>query len=187
MRLFVALDLREDVREALRELIARLKPQCKGAQWVRPEGMHLTLKFIGEADAKNAGEIRAALAPIHSSQPVEMYFRGLGFFPNENRPRVAWCGIEASANLARLAGDIESALEPLGIARESRDFVPHLTLARFDTPPRNEELVRTANELQSYDFGRARETEFHLFESIRKPSGAEYKKLASYPFVKEPA
>jgi RNA 2',3'-cyclic 3'-phosphodiesterase len=185
MRLFVALELREDVRQAVRELIARLNPLGKGARWVRPEGMHITLKFIGDTDAKNLDAIRAALAPIHSQQPVEMYFRGVGFFPDGRRPRVAWCGIEASANLAKLAADIESALEPLGIERESRDFAPHLTLARFNPPSRADELVRAANELQAHEFGSARETEFHLFESILGRSGAEYKKLASYLFVRD--
>jgi 2'-5' RNA ligase len=184
VRLFVAFELREDVREAVRELIAQLKPLGKGARWVRPEGMHVTLKFIGEVDASNLDAIRSALAPIHSQQPVEMYFRGVGFFPDERRPRVAWCGIEASANMAALAADIESALEPLKIERESRDFAPHLTLGRFNPPGRAEELVRVAKGLQAREFGSARETEFHLFESILGRSGAEYKKLASFPLVR---
>ena len=68
--------------------------------------MHVTLKFIGHIDDKNLDSICAALAPIRSEQPVEMNFRGVGFFPNERRPRVLWCGVEASANLAKLAGDV---------------------------------------------------------------------------------
>lgn len=187
MRLFVALDLREDVRAAMRELIASLKPKAKNARWVHPEGMHITLKFIGHTDASNLDAIRDALSGVHSSQPVDMHFRGLGFFPNDKRPRVAWCGIEASPSLAQLASHIEKVLEPVGIERESRDFAPHLTLARFNPPGREDELVRAANELQSRDFGSARETEFHLFESITRPSGAEYKRQASFPVVKESA
>lgn len=185
MRLFVALDLREDVRNAMRELIASLKPKAKSARWVPPEGMHVTLKFIGHTDPANLDSIKAALAPIRSAQPVELHFRGVGFFPNDRRPRVVWCGIEASPNLAQLASQIEDALETLGFERESRDFAPHLTLARFNPASRADGLVRTAAELQSRDFGSARETEFHLYESVTKPSGAEYKKRASYPFVKE--
>ncbi|HUJ30499.1 MAG TPA: RNA 2',3'-cyclic phosphodiesterase [Candidatus Acidoferrum sp.] len=187
MRLFVALDFPDDVRAAIRDLIARLKPTAKNARWVRPEGMHVTLKFIGHIDAKELGSVQAALEPIRSPQPVEMFFRGIGFFPNERRSRVVWCGIEASANLAGLAADVDRALVPLGIPAESRDFTPHLTLARFAPPARAEDLVRAAAELQSLDVGSARETEFHLFESILKPSGAEYKRLRSYPFVKDVA
>ena len=188
MRLFVALDFPNPIRQSLRELIARLKSECRRAKWVRPEAMHITLKFIGEVGAEKLEPIRVALAPVHSTGPVEMQFRGLGFFPNERRPRVLWCGVEASPNLVELAAAVERALVPLGIATESRDFVPHLTLARINTdrvPRRDlETLVRAAGELKSYDFGRTRETEFHLIESILKPAGAEYRRLETFPIVK---
>jgi 2'-5' RNA ligase len=196
VRLFVALDLREDVRQAIRDLIARLQPAGRGARWVRPEGMHITLKFIGHVDEAKLGAIGQALEAVDSPQPVDLRFRGVGFFPNERRPRVIWCGIEASKNLPPLASDIENALQPVGIQPESREFVPHLTLARFSsregapakTPklvPSATELVRLANELESQEFGSARETDFHLFESTLHRSGAEYRKLASYRFVKD--
>jgi len=188
MRLFVALDLPGDVRDALGDLIGRLKPLCKGARWTRPEGMHITLKFIGhviaDGDAERFAGARAALATVRSDAPVEIHFRGVGFFPDARRPRVAYCGVEASPNLAPLAADVERALEPLGIPREDRAFVPHLTLARFRSFGGVEKLVRAAEEMKAADFGSARETEFHLYESLLKPSGAEYRKLASYPFVK---
>jgi 2'-5' RNA ligase len=162
VRLFVALDLPDAVRQSLRELIARLKPECRSAKWVRPEGMHITLKFIGEVGAEKLDTIRAALATVHAEPPVDMQFGGLAFFPNERRPRVLWCGVKASANLAELAAGVERALVPLGIPAESREFVPHLTLARFrsDGGSRNdlEKLVRAADELKSYDFGNACET-----------------------------
>lgn len=191
MRLFVALDFPDAVRQALHELIARLKPECPGAKWVRPQAMHITMKFIGEVGAEKLEPIRAALAPIHSTEPVQMQFRGLGFFPNERRPRVLWCGVEASPNLAELAAAVERALVLLGIPGDSRDFVPHLTLARFNAEGGArrdlETLVRAAGELKSYDFGRTRETEFHLIESILKPAGAEYKRLESFPIVEVPA
>jgi 2'-5' RNA ligase len=183
VRLFVALDLREEIRQAIRDLIAGLKPLARSARWVRPEGMHVTLKFIGYVAEDQLGPIRAALAHVRSPQPVELHFRGVGFFPSEKRPRVIWCGVEGSPNLAPLAKDIDRALEPLGIAPESRDFVPHLTLARFNMPEKAPDLARAAADAQAQEFGTARETEFHLYESILHPSGAEYRRLASYPFV----
>src|ERR1700682_1792555 len=112
------MDLPEHVREVLKDLIARLKLDCPKGRWVRPEGMHITLKFIGEADPGKLDAIRAALETVHSSAPVEINLRGLGFFPNERRPRAAWCGVEASPNLAPLAADIARALEPLGFSAE---------------------------------------------------------------------
>jgi 2'-5' RNA ligase len=188
VRLFVALDFPDEVRRNLAELIARLKPACRGARWARPESMHLTLKFIGHAvkeeDTQKLGDLRAALAKIQSDGPVKLHFRGVGFFPNERRPRVVWCGVEASPNLAQIAADVDRALEPLGIPREDRDYVPHLTLARIEPPRGSEPLARAAEELQSSDFGAASETKFYLFESKLKPSGAEYTKIEAFDFVK---
>jgi 2'-5' RNA ligase len=184
VRLFVALDLTEEIREALGEPIARLKPLAKSARWARPEGMHVTLKFIGHVEANSLDAIRAALATVRSDAPVEMQIRGVGFFPDERRPRIVWCGIEASANLAHLAAEIERTLEPLGIPREERKFAPHLTLARLKDLRGVEKLVRAAEEMKPRAFGSARDTEFHLFESVTKPSGAEYRKIESYAFVK---
>jgi len=187
MRLFVALDLPEAVRRALAELIAQLKPKSRAARWVRPESMHVTLKFLGHTDGHKLDSIRAVLATIHSKRPVELHFRGIGFFPNERRPRVIWSGIEAARNLFELVAATEQALEPLGFARESRAFVPHLTLARLNSGPGVENLVAAAEAMKSYDFGAAQETEFHLFESVLKRSGAEYKKLATFSFAKDVA
>jgi RNA 2',3'-cyclic 3'-phosphodiesterase len=184
MRLFVALDLPDPVREAIRGLIAQLKPESLSARWVRPEGMHITLKFLGETDPSKLDSIRSALSAVHSPQPVEMRFGGLGFFPSERRPRVIWIGVEASPNLAKLAADVEHALHPLGFAPESRAFVPHLTLARFESPKGVESLVRRAGELGASHFGSASETQFHLFQSILRPSGAEYRRLETFAFVK---
>jgi 2'-5' RNA ligase len=191
VRLFVALDLPDEVRRSLAEVIARLKPKCPEARWVRPESMHLTLKFIGHAiadgDAQKLGVLRSALFTIHSREPVEIHFRGIGFFAGPKRPRVVWCGVKSSPNLAQIAAEIDRALAPLGIPSETRAFVPHLTLARIDSPRRVEALVRSAEELGAADFGSARETEYYLFESKLKPSGAVYTKLETYSFVKAAA
>ena len=146
--------------------------------------MHVTLKFIGEAPVEKMDPIVAALGTVNSSMPVEMRFRGVGFFPNERRPRVFWCGIEATPNLAELAKEIDGALVPLGIAAEKREFVPHLTLARIDLPGGLEKLLGAARELGSLDLGGTRQKEFHLYQSVLQKSGAEYAKLRTFAFVK---
>jgi 2'-5' RNA ligase len=183
MRLFVALDIPDGVRRALRELIARLKPECADARWVRPEGMHVTLKFLGETHGAKLDSITAALSPVHADRPVDLDFRGLGFFPNEFHPRVIWCGVKGSSNLASLAGSVDAALQPLGFSRESREFSPHLTLARFDSHKGLDTFVRAANNLKSYDFGSAQQSEFYLYQSVLKRGGAEYTRLATFPFL----
>ena len=183
MRVFLALEIPGEVRTAIGELIRTLEKTCRGAHWVRPDGVHVTLKFIGEAAPERIEQIQARLANIRVSAPVELEFRGVGFFPNDRHPRVFWAGIAATPNLAELAGCIEQELAPLGIPREERPFKPHLTLARFkseDGLPRLREAIASAGAL---DFGAMREESFHLYGSRLKPGGAEYMKLATFPFT----
>ncbi len=184
MRLFVALDLPKAVRGALGELTAKLKPKSQVARWVHLESMHVTLKFLGHSPPEKLNSIRDALRSIHSSRAIDLHFRGLGFFPNERRPSVIWSGIEASPNLPEIVAAIETAVEPLGFERESRPYFPHLTLARFNSGSGAKNLIAVAETMKSYDFGSARESEFHLFESVTKPSSAEYTRLATFWFVK---
>ncbi|MGH9747738.1 MAG: RNA 2',3'-cyclic phosphodiesterase [Candidatus Acidiferrales bacterium] len=183
MRLFVALDLPDGVRRALAELIATLQPQSRAARWVQPQNLHITLKFIGHVENDWLAPIQDALSKVHSAQPIELRLHGMGFFPDERRPRAVWCGIAASPNLAPLAAEIDRALTPLGVEAETRPFIPHLTLARFKTDEGAAALVAAANEMKSYDFGEALETNFHLYESLLKPTGAQYNRLASFPIV----
>lgn len=191
MRLFVALELPGEVREALADLTERLKPLSSAAKWASPEGMHVTLKFIGHAiadgDPEKSAAVRSALATVKSSAPVDMIYRGIGFFPNSRRPSVFWCGIHASPNLAPLVAEIEKALAPLGIPPEARPYVPHLTLARFKSLKNLTAFVRAAEEFAEREFGSSRETHFHLFESKLKPGGAEHRKIESYNFVRTAA
>lgn len=185
MRVFVALDIPEDARVALREFISKLAKTARGARWVRTEGMHLTLKFIGETKPETVEQIKSQLREVRSAAPADMRFRGIGFFPNERRPRVMWVGIEASANLTELVGEIEKRMESsIGIPRESRLFVPHLTLARFDSEKGTTDLAKEVELLGPPEFGSARASEFHLYQSVLKRSGAEYTRLESFHFLK---
>jgi 2'-5' RNA ligase len=182
VRLFVALDVPEQVRAALADLSARLKKTCPSARWVRLDGVHITLKFIGEVSLENVEKIRQALGSLPKFSPIELRFAGLGFFPNARRPRVLWAGVEADPRLAELAGDIEAKLDPLGIPAEKRDFHPHLTLARFESPQGIQALVTAAEALGTPEFGSEIFNEFHLYQSVLKRSGAEYTRLVTYPF-----
>jgi len=183
MRLFVALEIPSRVRKNLAELLQSLRVVSPQTRWVRPENLHVTLKFIGEVPEARLGAIRSALAGVDSDQPVTLDFRGLGFFPNEKHPRVFWAGIEASPNLKSLAAEIDKAMEKLGIPREQRPFSPHLTLARFEPPRLAEQLRAAIQEHAARDFGALRTGQFHLIESKLKPSGAEYTTVESFPFA----
>ena len=190
MRLFVALEIPDTVRDNLAAQIKELrdlstKVADKRPRWVRPENLHVTLKFIGEVSPTKLGGIRSALSAIRSDTQVDLKFHGLGFFPNEQYPRVLWAGLDASANLTSLAGDIDGALESQGIARERRAFTPHLTLARIEPPGLHEKLRAAIQENRAREFGSFQTREFQLIESKLKPSGAEYTTLASFPFTLE--
>lgn len=187
MRVFVALDVPEEVRAALRDVIARLREAGGGARWVRPEGIHITLKFIGETPEATIPPIRDALAGLRSPSPVEMSFRGLGFFPDARRPRVFWAGIEPSPNLGEIAAGVERALELLGFPLEARPFHPHLTLARLQPGVGTGRLREAVERLGAAEFGAARAAEFYLYQSVLKPLGAEYVRLATFPFVEDAA
>lgn len=185
MRVFVALDIPEEVRQALGELVARLEPATagRGARWARVAGVHVTLKFIGEASPEKVESIKQELRAVKSPEAVDMRFRDLGFFPNARHPRVFWAGIEASPNLATLAAEIEERMARLGVPREDRPFRPHLTLARFKSEDGLAQLREALEKLPTKEFGTARTEELHLYQSTLKPGGAKYTKLQSFRFV----
>lgn len=183
MRLFVAMDIPEDVRNSLAAIAAKLRVAYPSARWARITGLHVTLKFIGETPAEKMERIETALSAIPVRAPISINFRGLGFFPNERRPRVLWAGVQASAELRELAAAVDTALHPLGIPREERAFTPHLTLARFDSPRGLDSFHAAIDKGGPLEFGGVTAKEFHLYQSVLKPGGAEYTRLATFSFV----
>ncbi len=184
MRLFVAIDVPEETRRELRELIGKFAPICHGARWVNVEGLHVTLKFIGHVDDALVPQIKEALSGIERQRPISIAFREFGFFPNERHPRVFFAGIQADKELEPLAKEVEKRLAPLRIAKEERAFRPHLTLARFKTNEGLVQLREKITSLASQDFGGSAVREFYLYESVLKSSGAVYTKLSTHRFVK---
>jgi len=182
MRLFVALDLSEEVRTALAQFCDKLRAEFPTARWARSEGIHVTLKFIGEVNEDRLAAIESALATVRSSAAIEMNFRGAGFFPDARHPRVFWAGIDGSPNFAEIATQIETRLAPLGIARESREFKPHLTLARIQEARGIETLHDAVRRHGTIDFGFVRTNEMHLYRSQLGRGGAKYIRLKTFAF-----
>lgn len=179
MRLFVAVDVPEAIKQAIEsDVVDVLRDRVPGARWTRPEGRHLTLKFLGNVDDDRVDEICEALASAaagHSS--FQACFEDVGGFPNLRRPRVLWVGIgEGAEPMGVLATDIEGALEGLGFEVEGRSFRGHLTLARFPRPHVIDELPNVV--VPSASFGVA---EVVLFQSQLHPKGARYTALRRYP------
>lgn len=177
MRAFIAIDLPHPVRAALAGVQASFQSLCPDARWARPEGIHLTLKFLGEISEAQIAQVTGALTQTAAFEPFSVEATGLGFFPNSKRPRVFWAGVSAPPALAELAGRIESQMEKIGFAREDRDYSPHLTLARFKVPRPQGRLVSAVTEAGTPSFGQFEVSEFFLFESKLSPQGAEYRKV----------
>ncbi|HKT11793.1 MAG TPA: RNA 2',3'-cyclic phosphodiesterase [Terriglobia bacterium] len=181
MRAFIAIELPESIREALRREQARFRDICPDARWTRPEGIHLTLKFLGEISAPQEAEVKNALSRMERFEKFTVRVQGFGFFPSTKRPRVFWAGLDAPPELARMAAEVEIALAPLGFPPENREFKPHLTLARFKVPrpqPRLEALLAVQSDPH---LGTFEVSEFFLWESRLLPGGAEYHKMARFP------
>jgi 2'-5' RNA ligase len=185
LRLFVAIEIPEEIRNALASFIKELRAVAPHVKWVRAENLHVTLKFLGHTDDAKLSAIEDILRGVRSSDPVALTFQGLSFFPNDRRPRVFWSGMQASASCKAIAADIEHAVHKLGFPLEERPFTPHLTLARFDPPGIHPKLASIIGENHSRDFGSMTARKFHLIQSNLKPTGAEYLTLRSFPFTAE--
>jgi 2'-5' RNA ligase len=181
MRCFIAIDLPAEIHAELERQQLACRRACRDARWTRSEGIHLTLKFLGEISDAQVRSVKEALAGLGEFQKFPVEVRGFGFFPDARRPRVFWAGVEASEALAALAARVEQAMETLGFPREQRAFNPHLTLARFKVPRPQPELAALVEKLKDLSFGRFEASEFFLFESKLSPQGAQYRKVARFP------
>ena len=181
MRAFIAIDLPESIRAALRRKQESFRSVCPGAGWTRPEGIHLTLKFLGEISDAKVREVSESLKKLGPFEGFAIGLKGFGFFPDARRPRVFWVGVEAPASLNRLAEQVEEAMWRIGFAREERAFRPHLTLARFKVPQPQPALQALLTQQNEQELGNFEVSEFFLFESKLSPQGAQYRKVERFP------
>ena len=182
MRLFVGLDLPEEVVRNLEGLLGILRPMAR-IQWSPPANLHITTKFIGQWPEERLDELKAALGGLSPHAPIAVQVRRVGFFPNPHSPRVFWCGIEAPG-LEALAADTDRATSRLGIESEKRAFSPHLTLARIKDRVDLQPLREAIAALPSLEFGNFEARNFFLYLSKPGPKGSVYTKLAEFPLPK---
>ncbi len=179
LRTFVALELPRTVRAALGELQEGLRRHRLAVRWVRPDGIHLTLKFLGDTPEAAVAPIADALAAaVGGAAPMSLGVAGVGVFPGITRPRVLWAGLSGDTpGLMALQRAVEDRLAGLGIARETRAFKAHLTLGRAKGPIA---AARLAEALQSFSAFRADgfvADAVTFFKSDLQPSGAVYTPL----------
>jgi len=176
MRLFLAVNLPERTRRALWEAAAQLRAGDYPVRWVEPDGIHITLKFLGDVPDARESEIRTALgAVVHGAKPFAVALEGFGAFPSPHSPRVLWAGCEAAPPLELLQHRVEQEMERIGFPLEGRPFHPHLTLGRAKREARPRDFAGIAEQLEALTFAAdvvVRSVD--LMQSALTPSGARY-------------
>lgn len=192
MRIFVALDLDQPIRERIQNFVEEIRTAAPDVRWIGSASLHVTLKFIGEWPDAKVPHIEALLGSIQA-EPFQVTFSGAGFFPTPRAARVFWIGIEAKDALTRLAKTIDESLAGTGIPKEDRAFSPHLTLARTrggsGAPGRrkDDKANRQFAKLQEFlathpapEFGTMTAREFFLYRSQLSSQGSQYSKIARF-------
>jgi 2'-5' RNA ligase len=200
MRIFIGIDLDPEVRARISRFLEGVESFAPEARWVRPESLHITLKFIGEQTQEQVEAIAERLRRVEGNA-FEVRFAWHGYFPTAKAARVFWIGIQAPAQLARLAADIDSAVAELGVPREDRPYSPHLTLARSGPGRRSGAPKRQKGDMANatfavldkrlaamgeLDFGVTTASEFVVYQSQLSPTGSKYTKLHRFP-LRRPA
>ena len=190
MRSFIAVELSKEIRKELAGLEDKLKTVGADVKWVRPEKIHLTLKFLGNIYEERLGQVKtvneskldqvkAALNNVSlKHKPFKISLFKLGCFPRLEHPRVIWVGIDAGcAEIEAIAGELEEELEKLGFPKEKRSFSAHLTLGRVRSPKGRKELVEKIKALDIKSSALMEVSELILFKSTLTSSGSIYTPL----------
>ena len=186
MRLFVAVELDQAVRDAagsvVQELRGRIDPRVS-VRWVDVDKMHLTVRFIGHVDDARAAEVLDALRPPLPIAAFDIALGGCGVFPRSGPPRVLWIGLtEGLPSLQVMHDEFNRRLLPLGFAPEGRAFSAHLTLARVKDAPRDAaRTLRTTAAALRVPSPRCQVTAGTVFQSSLSPKGSTYTRLLTVP------
>ena len=185
VRVFVAVGISGAAREQLIGAVERIRRDIpQGIQWANPDGMHLTLKFLGNIRASEVPPLLECLEPIASeANPFPLQLAGLGMFPNRRKPRVLWAGVDGDlSELARLQQTAEEAITALGYPPEQRPFAPHITLGRLRRSVSDTRLARIGAVVSGLALPspvRWQVRAVDVMQSELRPSGARYTVLGS--------
>ncbi len=184
IRAFIAVDIPQEIRLAIREAQTRLQRVRLGVKvsWAKVENVHLTLQFLGPIEGDVVPKISAVLEDVaRQNAAFDLSVRGAGAFPDARRPRVLWVGCaDAAGKLKELASAVQGAMQSLGFEPDHREFSAHLTLGRIKVPRPDDALTLALDSLKDNAFGTMRVDGIHLFQSQLHPEGSIYSKLSSH-------
>lgn len=186
VRLFVACEVPEETRQAITAVIEVLRARSGTAvRWIRPEGIHVTLKFLGEVPVKQLPAIRLAVQEaVLVSSPFELEFSNIGTFGGREGLRIMWVGIAGDVlRLEKLVRDVNAALGVVGFEAERRPFRPHLTLGRVrdEIPTRQRAEIEVAVGKMEVPPATWRTNQVSLMRSRLTTTGAQYEVIATFP------
>ncbi len=176
VRAFVAVEI-EPTQEIL-SILSEIDGLGLRIKTVERESMHLTLKFLGEIDERVVKKISEGMRSLEKYPSFSMHLEGVGAFPSERRAKVIWIGIERSERLKDIWKEIENIAENCGIAREKRDFSPHLTLGRVKDPRDSGRVRKVLEAHRDEDFGAFDVKEIKLKKSVLTPQGPIYSDIS---------
>ncbi len=181
IRTFIATPLPEQVVSFIRELQREIKSYGLNVKWVRPENIHITLKFLGEIDKADVGRIGEAMAgAVKGSHPVSLAGKGIGVFPGIKRPRVIWLGLRGETfPLIELQKRVDAALEDIGFPKEGRPFKAHLTLSRVKGKVDSKKLLDIMKKFGDAESESFVADQIILFKSDLRPTSAVYTRLVT--------
>lgn len=183
MRTFIAIEISEEIRKSLAQIESHLKYAGADVKWVKPENVHLTLKFLGEIDEKKVIEVIPALDSIaRTTKPFGLSVKDIGAFPGIEHPRVLWAGLDkGAAEMTALASRIDEDLSKIGFAKETRPFSPHLTIGRvrsqLNKDKLKEKMLSAAAGIDLLLVPPHQISAVILFQSTLTPQGSIYTKL----------
>lgn len=180
MRTFIAIEIPAEIKKEMAKVQDELKRSGADAGWTRPEGIHLTLKFLGEVPETKIEEIKNALTrAAEATSRFRLKIAGAGAFPNPKNPRVVWLGVSGDIdNLSALQGSVEESMTAMGFDREERAFSPHLTLARIKYLRPRYSWQTAIDGIKDIRLAEFDVDHVSLMKSDIKPSGAVYTEIS---------
>lgn len=181
-RIFLAIETPKNIKQKVTELTSGIKKRTSHVKWVVPENFHINLRFLGNVSEEKISKLIESLKDLRFDK-FKLELKGVGAFPSKNYIKVLWLGV-VSDTLSKLKNGVDARLTRIGFAKENREYVPHMTLARVKTASSKEQLLKFITENSDKELGNFEVENFYLYESRLSPKGPEYIELHKFELGK---